>query len=480
MQLSRDFTLKVILVGLILGMITDVLVRQTIFGLNFFIFVGLWAGICLLAIIAQNRQLRLPVTYTTLALINAALVVWRVAPLVQFWSVVISLVSLGLLATTAFVENYRDIPLVARIPLLFSRFRRACLSLPKDLSDGLGRRTDKRIKINRGIVGAVILGVVFVALFASADQIFSSGFSWLGDIFRSLSNRLQGYNVGRLFTFGFWAILSMVALLLLLKPQPAKVSPAVIKPTLTLRDADTILWTLSIIFAAFVVLQLRYLFAGGTLPDGLTYATYAQRGYGQLLVATLLASAVIKYVMTALKTSAHTRTKALATALVILNSIVILSAWKRLSLYEATYGWTMARFVARLGLVCILLGSVALIVWLWGKLNSRQLYASGWYIVVGVLMTAAVLNPEGIIAHKNIAERQNRSISLDTSYLANLSPDAWPAICAAAPELRQGYSAEYQNLQAEMHQKGIARNHGLSRHYTNTLAFAKKYDSCLK
>ncbi len=480
MKLSRNSTLQVIFIGLFLGLFTDMLVRQSVFGLNFFIFVALWSGFCLLAALDNNRQVRLPVTYAVLALTSAAVVFWRAAPLVQFWSVMISLVSLSLLASTAFVDDYRDLPLSARLPVFFDRFRRKSLAAPKELAAGLSQQRISGIKINRGFLGAAGLAVVFITLFASADQVFGRGFSWLGDTLQALSDMLAGYDVGRIITIGFWTALSVVALLLLMQRSPAKVSPAVIKQTLSQRDTDVMLWTLSVIFAVFVALQLRYLFAGGALPDGLTYASYAHRGYGQLLVATLLASAVIKYVISALKKTPHAQTKYLAVALVALNGIVILSAWKRLSLYEATYGWTITRFVARLGLVCILLGSVALVVWLWGKLTSRQLYAAGWYILVGVLMTAAVLNPEGIIARKNITERSDRNVPLDTSYIAHLSPDAWPAICGASPELRQDYSSEYRYLQAELQRNGNERNHGLSRHYTNTQAYTEKYDGCLK
>ena len=318
-----------------------------------------------------------------------------------------------------------------------------------------------------------------MGLFASADQVFSRSFSWVGDTLTSLGDLLEGYNIGRVLTIGFWTVMSMTALFVLLQQLPSKVKSSVLKPTLSRRDADTMLWTLSIIFAIFVILQLRYLFKGGALPDGLTYASYAHRGYGQLLVATLLASVVIKYVVTTLKTVATKHTKMVATALVVLNSIVILSAWKRLSLYEATYGWTMTRFVARLGLVCILLGSIALVAWLWGKLNSRQLYASAWYIVVGVLMTAAVLNPEGIIANKNISERTNRTVTLDTYYLANLSPDAWPAICATAPDLIDTNQREYQGLISDLYQRKPGHNQGLSRHYTSTQRYSQNYADCL-
>ena len=479
MKLSRDTAIKILVSGLLLGIITDILVRQATLGLNFLLFVSLWTGLCLLAISPQDRAHRLPLTYAGLAMANAGIVFWRATPLVQFWSVIIALASLSLLVATVFVRNYRDIPLAARLPTLIGRFSRTCRSLPIALSDGLSQRKGKQISLNRGVVGAAILAIIFMGLFASADQVFSRSFSWVSDTLESFGDLLEGYNIGRVLTIGFWTVMSMTALFVLLQQLPSKVKSSVLKPTLSRRDADTMLWTLSIIFVIFVILQLRYLFTGGALPDGLTYASYAHRGYGQLLVATLLASVVIKYVVTTLKTVATKHTKMVATALVVLNSIVILSAWKRLSLYEATYGWTMTRFVARLGLVCILLGSIALVAWLWGKLNSRQLYASAWYIVVGVLMTAAVLNPEGIIANKNISERTNRTVTLDTYYLANLSPDAWPAICATAPDLIDTNQREYQGLISDLYQRKPGHNQGLSRHYTSTQRYSQNYADCL-
>ena len=46
-------------------------------------------------------------------------------------------------------------------------------------------------------------------------------------------------------------------------------------------------------FAVFVFVQLRFLFGGATLPDGITYADYARSGYGQLLLLAVLASGVV-------------------------------------------------------------------------------------------------------------------------------------------------------------------------------------------
>jgi hypothetical protein len=480
MKLRRETALKIILAGLLLGLATDTLARQPILGLNFVLFTVMWVSLCLLAAFGQGRALRQPGIYAVLALANAGMVCWRAAPLVQFWSVVITLVSLGLLAAATCIDNYPSLPLISRIPVILSRFKETLSGASKVLSEGLGQHPAKTRQLNRGVVGAVILAVVFIALFASADQVLGQSFNWLGNALDSLGDFLGGYDVGRFITSSFCAVMSVAALLLLLHRKPAQGSPKTLKQSLVLQDAHTMLWTLIAIFVIFVALQLRYLFAGGALPDGLTYATYAHRGYGQLLVATLLASAVVKYVVSALKVTPQTRTKALATALVVLNGVVVLSAWKRLSLYEATYGWTLTRFVARLGLICILLGSVALVVWLWSKLNSRQLYASGWYILVGVLMCAAVLNPEGIIARKNITESHEHTVALDTRYLAGLSADSRPAICRYAGTLREKQPQTYRNLAGDLHMFRGVHNHGLSRHHTGTKAFTDRYTNCLR
>lgn len=479
-RFRRGEVLTLILGSLLLGIVTDTLVRQEQLGLNFLLFVGLWVVACLAAMFWRTqRSLRTPLVYASLATVNAWLVFWRASPLVQFWSVVIALTTLAMLATTVFVVNYRELPLVDRVSTLVKRIQLTVQRLPKDLSAGLSQRSTVHRQVNRGVVGAVGLALIFTTLFVSADQVLGQSFSWVGNALRSLGDFIHGYNMGRLFTVAFWTVASMSALRMLVQPLPAESTDRHIAKTLTQRDANTMLWTLSGVFAVFVLVQLRYLFAGGALPDGLTYASYAHRGYGQLLVATLLASAVVKYVVSALRESAQIKTRWLATTLVLLNSVVVLSAWKRLSLYETTYGWTLTRFVARLGLICILLGSVALVAWLWNRLSSKQLYTSSWYVLVGVLMTAAVLNPEGIIARKNITERPGRSVVLDTSYLTNLSADAWPAICATAVQLRNNHVVEYANLKSLHHLNVPTQNHGLSRHHTNTATYTQTYTTCL-
>jgi hypothetical protein len=94
-------------------------------------------------------------------------------------------------------------------------------------------------------------------------------------------------------------------------------------------------------------------------------------------------------------------------------------------------------------------------------------------------MTAAVLNPEGIIAHKNIVERPGRDVVLDTNYISTLSADALPAICHSAPEINTAYPKEYAALADASASREATHNHGLSWHYTGTKSFNDHYGRCL-
>ncbi|MGB4800374.1 MAG: DUF4173 domain-containing protein [Candidatus Saccharimonadales bacterium] len=480
MKFQRQVAILIIVGSVLAGLLCDLLVRQTLLGLNFLLFTLIWVAVCFGFVLRRRQSLPSPITYGLIAVTNAVFVCWRAEPAVQTWSAWTALFALALLATTVFFENFKELPLLQRFPAALSHLKHTAHQAPTTLGEAVSQRPAKPLHINRGVIGAAGLAVVFIILFASADQIFGKSFDWAGTALSNLADLLSSYDIGRFFTVSFWATISLIVLFGLFSRRHAPATARAIKPSLTGRDAVTILATLVVIFAVFVLVQLRYLFAGGSLPSGLTYASYAHRGYGQLLLATLLATAVVKYIISALKTPATIRVKLLAAALIVLNGVVVLSAWKRLSLYETTYGWTMLRFVARLGLICILLGSVSVLAWLWGKLNSRQLYASNWYIIVAVLMSAAVLNPAGIIARKNIAERTSRTVILDTDYLMSLSPDAWPAICSSAPSLKTSHPLEYRQLRTEFEEYQPETSRGLSRHHTAEKSYVDRYKHCLK
>jgi hypothetical protein len=357
-------------------------------------------------------------------------------------------------------------------------------------------------RLNVGILIAIPLVVIFIALFSSSDAVFRNNFSWLSRWLSSLgdafSNLIRDLNIGRGVMILFWSVLSFAGLALLVRTNYiSRLSTYRLPSKMRPKDVTIVLGSVVAVFALFIAIQLRYLFTSGSLPDGLTYADYARRGYGELLVATLLASMVI-YLLGALKNKKTRSTEVLSYILIALNLLVVLSAWKRLSLYESAYGWTMTRFVARMGLVCILVGLCSLAIWLLGKCSTKQLYSSNWYALASVLTIAAVINPIGLITTKNIVERDEREVALDTNHIIRQSADSYPAICEHAVLLKAAHLKEYEYLadrkeiftnyegqeivttERPNENAPDETNRGLAAHYTKSRQYIDKYKYCLQ
>lgn len=481
MKQSTKKGLFLLVSALTLGFLTDLLLIQNILGLNFTLFIMLWSGVCLM--FAWKKDLLEPRLwlYAGLAVTNGGIVFWRISPVVQFWSFTLALFFMALLAAGTYLKDFHSLPLLQRSLEAAKQLPRTLVSTPRKFESIIQNSTHLRLKPSSGVIIAVALSVIFLALFASADAVFSKTFGWLGDFGEWLGNIFVTFDLARFVRIGFWSFVSLVVLFVLGERVLVKQSESyALKSTLATKDSRIILWALIGVFALFAGFQLVYLFAGTGLPDGLTYAEYARRGYGQLLAATLLASIVIKTILSSTFTTNNIlqTERTLATMLLLLNNFVLLSAWKRLSLYNAAYGWTWARFIALLGIICIVLGSVALLAWIWQRFSSRRLYAVCWYVVATVLMIAAIANPEALIMKRNIAERSQRETALDTEYLNQLSPDSWPALCANAPLLRQAYPAEYAELHMQSVLPEYTKNSGLARHYTFTEKYKQKYLNC--
>src|SRR6267378_7321094 len=129
-----------------------------------------------------------------------------------------------------------------------------------------------------GVALATPLLLVFAALFASADQVFSN----------VLTNAFAfdaGTVISHMFFIGFWAFLVAGYLRWSFLGRPLFGLTPALKPVQSIVPLATALGLLNALFLLFVVVQLRYFFGGAALVEetsGLTYAEYARRGFFEL------------------------------------------------------------------------------------------------------------------------------------------------------------------------------------------------------
>jgi hypothetical protein len=306
--------------------------------------------------------------------------------------------------------------------------------------------------IARGLLIALPVLVVFVALFASADAIFAAMagnlFAWqvdLGELpMRVALAFVVAWPVAGLLAVGVGAagIDRRTAAPIPQSLGAAAAEPLPLFPGLGVIEAVTILVAVDVLFALFVILQLAYLFGGldTMAAGGITYANYARGGFFQLVAVTVLAGGLV----VCLHAVVERRTRAFigsAVGLAILNVIVLASAALRLALYQQAYGWTELRFYIDATIAWLGIGIVAATVLL-VRDRMRWLPHAMTIAAVAVLVGVNVIGPQRLVADENVARLLDPGRvppdgrrGLDVYYMLTLDDDAVPAFVAALPAL---------------------------------------------
>ena len=207
-------------------------------------------------------------------------------------------------------------------------------------------------------------------------------------------------------------------------------------------EAVVVLVLVDALFAAFVVLQVAYLFGGlDTLAAaGLTYADYARRGFFELLAAAALAAGVVATLDARVRRRNRLFVGA-ALGLLVLTGVTLVSSFLRLRLYQDAYGWTELRFwvLLSIGWLAVALVAVGVLVVL--NRSGRLVHVLGVLGVAAVLV-ANVVGPQGFVAVRNLERALDPSLvppggqaGLDAAYLSTLGDDAVPAMVDALPGL---------------------------------------------
>ena len=287
----------------------------------------------------------------------------------------------------------------------------------------------------RGALLALPVVGLFTLILANADPVLAT----LRDGLTEALTRLEF--MPRLLFFGalFTLALGGGGIAMRRADVPA---PGLVEPTPAPRLADTerlvVLGAVGALFAAFLLLQLSYLFGNAPVVtgSGVTFSEYARQGFAELsTVATLCTILLVALEHWAARGPRERWARLLAIAVVVEVEILLISALRRLWLYESAYGFTTARLYAHVHMVgvALFLGLLA-----WGL--SRGL-KTGWLArraatIAAVAMIALLYwNHEAWIVRQNVG-RFLRTEQLDTSYLVHgLSPNAVPALLRMLPEL---------------------------------------------
>ena len=199
----------------------------------------------------------------------------------------------------------------------------------------------------------------------------------------------------------------------------------------------TALAMLDVLFALFVAVQITVLFGGREHvleTSGLTYAQYARSGFFQLVAVAALTLLVLGFFARyaqRIRGRDGLLLQLLGGALVILTLIVLASALKRLALYEEVYGLTRLRVAVHASILW-LMGMFCMVSVAGLRERARWLPRGVVIFSSATLLVFTLIRPDALIAERNV-ERFNRTGNIDVLYLADLSPDAVPAL-ARLPE----------------------------------------------
>ncbi|MFD1851692.1 DUF4153 domain-containing protein [Oceanobacillus bengalensis] len=182
----------------------------------------------------------------------------------------------------------------------------------------------------------------------------------------------------------------------------------------------TILVMLNAVYVLFAVIQFQYFFHDG-LQEGYTYATYARRGFFELLFVTLLNWSILLSCLRLVESPSKVMKvtmKIMYSILIVVSGIMLASAYQRLSMYEAAYGYTLDRLLAHAVMIFLIVIFAYTLIHVW----VESIALLHFYLIAGLIFYTAlnVVNIERIIVDGNL-ERFKETEKIDLYYLNSLS-----------------------------------------------------------
>ncbi|MBA2495481.1 MAG: DUF4173 domain-containing protein [Acidobacteria bacterium] len=484
--------LEILQVAVLLGILGDVLLRATPWGLNIFLFIGALAAAMTMLILRRRQEFWNAQTI----LLNGALVffaamfVWRDSMELKIFDTLAILTILAVLTLPALKIKTQ----IAGVFHYFIGFVWSGISAGFApfflIFNDVGWKTIPQkgwskhlISVLRGLTIAIPILLVFGALFVAADAVFQG-------IIEKTFNIQPEIVVGHIFFISFfaWIVAGYLRGSLIenfsgditetfletkdkTKPQTLSVTEikeedapkteekpkpedekkwqwqnfdnSVLPNYFTLGAIETaiILGLINLLFLSFVIVQIPYLFGGMDLvqntPD-FKLADYARRGFGELVTVSALVLPILLVSHWLLRKDKPINEKiyrVLAGIQIILLFVIMISATQRLLLLTGNlgYGLTTIRFYPMAVMVLLAL------VFVWFALTvlrgMRQQFAWGaLWLSLFMLGTLHVLSPDDFIVRTNVRLMQEGR-SFDSNYVSQLSDDTVPALLEAMPTM---------------------------------------------
>jgi len=303
----------------------------------------------------------------------------------------------------------------------------SCFKLPFQWASAAKKESMRTVRrILAGVALSIPLLVVVIAMLGSADMIFAEmTFDFINDFFELISFstiwRLALSAAVGLFLFGILYGISATN-----KEAKAFKSAEIKGDTMII---NIVLASILVVYTLFAVIQFRYLFAAAyELPYGLNFATYARRGFFELLFLSFVNIAFIigTVWLTKLQTGVGAKiSKFLCLYLCAATVLLLVSSFYRMMLYSTDFGLTRLRLLVFGFLIFEAIGLVFTFFYiLKPKFNIILVYcvvALSYYMVLN-------LAPIDRIVARNQVDRYFASEQSGIWYVLSLSADAAPEV----------------------------------------------------
>jgi hypothetical protein len=423
-------------------------------GISFPIFISLSLGVGFW--LARQSDISIPrrSLWLLLAIAFFALIgIFRLEPFSLFLSRTLTLMLMAILAANLIGGRWPQYNLsdyvakIASMPFVgLSEYRQ----LTEKENEGKERLPIRKrlAPVGRGILIASPIVVLLAILLAEADPIFAA---WLENLLAFL--RLENL-VEYLWRLFYIIILSYVLIgvyaYALIRSQDNKLigeDKPLFSPFIGFTETLTVLLSVEALFAIFVGIQVRYFFGGNANINnaGYTFAEYARRGFAELVIVALISVALfvgLSLVSRREKAAQKAWFSRLGGGLFVLITIILLSAYQRLLLYESVFGFTRTRTNVHVFMIWLGLLLVTLVI-LEARGQRRAFTLAALVVVISFGASINLLNVDAFIVRAN-AERLRRTEEVDIAYLALLSSDAVQPILNEINNNGVGEDADYQ------------------------------------
>lgn len=304
------------------------------------------------------------------------------------------------------------------------------------------KNEEKNILAKRIIIGIAVSvpSVIFlVMMLSSADLVFYNSFIVFNNWFKKLFEFINIYKIvigtfAGLYLFGH--MYSVFAkdekdIINIINNKTDTVSGKIKGDVIVF---NILLMSILVVYSIFIVIQFKYLFSGGALPEGLNYSEYARRGFFELIFLSVLNIALILLTTYILKDKIYENknnwalfTKLMLIYLCVITGILLVSSYYRMSLYDSAYGFTRLRVLVYIFLIYEAIGLIATLAFiLKHNFNILAVYAA---IGLTFYLTLNVIKIDELIAKRNIdMYLSGEAENIDIDYLMTLSTDALPQI----------------------------------------------------